>query len=120
MTRQPAPEGWVGLIAAIIADTPSLPGAACAGRSELFDPRRDNEPYEAMQRRQEAARRIREWTCPVQPERRSWVESLKPTERPRGVIAGVIPGDAPPGRPRRAIPACMTNRIHHTTERHHQ
>lgn len=99
MTRQPVPEGWVGLIAAIIAGTPPLPGAACAGRSELFDPRGDNEPYETTQRRQEAARRICEWTCPVQPECRRWVDSLKPAERPRGVIAGVIPGYTPPGRP---------------------
>ena len=100
--RRTEPEGWVGLIAAIVEDAPRLEGAACVGQSELFDARGDGEPWEAAQRRQQAAQRICRWACPAEPQCVAWFESLVPAVRPRGVVAGVIPGDAPPGRPKSA------------------
>jgi hypothetical protein len=60
--------------------TPHLPGAACRGRWELFDDR--GRQAEAIQLCQ---------SCPALALCRQWVDSLKPSQRPPGVIAGRAP-----------------------------
>ena len=37
MSAKVAGIGWVGLLAAVLADVPKLPGRLCRGRWELFD-----------------------------------------------------------------------------------
>lgn len=101
MSTQQPPD-WVALVGKILTDTPKLDGAACVGHAALFDPAEPSEPAEQVERRHEAASRICRWSCPRQQECESWVRSLSSRERPRGVVAGLIPGDAPPGRPKKA------------------
>lgn len=58
-TRRPDyAAGPVGLIAAILEDLPSLPGAACRGRHELFDPAQPDEDRTELGYRHRAAARI--------------------------------------------------------------
>src|SRR5690606_7800734 len=57
-------------------------GAACVGRHELFDVEdRDDE-------RVDAAVAICQTKCPALADCRAWVDSLKPSQRPLGVVAG--------------------------------
>lgn len=69
------------LLADIAATAPHLAGAACVGRWELFDveTRDDARTPEAVAICQR---------CPALPECRTWLDSLKPSQRPMGVVAG--------------------------------
>jgi WhiB family transcriptional regulator, redox-sensing transcriptional regulator len=72
-------------LAAAITPVPDLPGAACAGRSDLFDLRpvhNDDHTY-----REALALCAR---CPVLDACRGWFESLPAEARPYGVIAGRV------------------------------
>jgi hypothetical protein len=73
-------------LAAAITPVPDLTGAACAGRSDLFDLRPvhsdDHRAY-----REALALCAR---CPVLGECRAWFESLPAEARPYGVIAGRV------------------------------
>lgn len=80
---------WASLSESL-AGVPRLPGAACAGRWDVFDPARDGEDVEDLKFRHSAAQRICVTECPCLADCRSWVESLKPSKRPVGVIAGEV------------------------------
>lgn len=95
-------EGTVRLLAAALAGTPALPGAACRDSAELFDPPAEHEPSTAAARRHEAAVRLCRWACPVLAECERWADTLTKSQRPGGVIAGHRPRLGAPGRPRKA------------------
>jgi hypothetical protein len=64
---------------------PRLPGARCAGRHELFDPRDPSDPdCEGV----EAAAIAECELCNALHSCRAWVESLPVSLRPTGVVAG--------------------------------
>lgn len=88
MTAHSQP-GWVELLAQILRDSPRLRDGACVGREDLFDPAREDEAAEDVEYRHSRARRICR-TCPVLVECREWVEQLKPSQRPVGVVHGEV------------------------------
>ncbi|WP_205874445.1 WhiB family transcriptional regulator [Mycobacterium camsae] len=69
---------WVELTAAVLSGVPKLPGALCAGRSELFDGDTDD----ATARAAELCRR-----CPARDPCGAWAETLA-HNRAHGVLAG--------------------------------
>lgn len=85
------------LLAALSA-APHLPGAACGGRSELFDPAIPGENELDLEYRQEAARRICT-QCNALASCSAWFDRLPPARRPLGVVAARINQPKPPGRP---------------------
>lgn len=78
-------DGWVGLTASIIDSAPSLSGAACVGKTDLFDPREGRETWESYVIRRDRARRVCH-ECPVVD---SCVEWCKTIGRYR--VSGVLP-----------------------------
>lgn len=68
---------------------PALPGAKCRGRPHLFDEPAEYEPHAIVAQRhtQALALCVR---CPSLDPCRAWFDRLKPRERPRGVIAGIV------------------------------
>lgn len=96
------------LLAELAAGIPDLPGAACRGRHQLFDP-----PGEGVLRDEpaEVARRQAAITicnrCPVLDACAVWVASLPRRQRPVGVIAGCVITELQPSqrpRPTTAVP----------------
>lgn len=77
-------------LAGALRGIPELPGAACAGAWELFDPKDDDEDAEDLQYRHSAAVRMCLSDCPCLAACRSWVASLPPSKRPVGVVAGEV------------------------------
>lgn len=77
----------VGLLLAVGA--PVLPGARCRGRSRLFDPARKGERSENVAQRHAQAQQLCAG-CPSLEPCAAWVESLKPSKRPGGVVAGRV------------------------------
>ncbi len=77
---------------------PALPGAACRGRTELFDERHPDEPDEQWTYRSQSALRVCT-TCPSLTACTRWLDALPQGQRPRGVVAGQINQPAA-GRPR--------------------
>lgn len=84
-------------MAALVGWIPDLPGARCRGRHELFDAtirgRRDASATlpsraELAEARSEALRICA--ACPALTACRSWVDDMRPSRRPRGVVAGRI------------------------------
>lgn len=68
---------------------PVLPGAKCRGRPHLFDPPRKGERSENVAlRHAQAAMLCR--SCPSLTACRDWLDSLTPSRRPTGVVAGQI------------------------------
>jgi hypothetical protein len=61
---------------------PTLRGARCAGRWEIWDETDDPEIVEFAKNQCLA--------CPVLAECRSWFESLKPSKRPIGIVAARV------------------------------
>lgn len=66
--RKKAALDWVSLLESILADRPSLPGAACIGRHELFDEDQDGS-NDDTRHRQAAAEQLcigcpEAWRCP--------------------------------------------------------
>jgi hypothetical protein len=92
-----------GLFAALIA-APDLPDAACRGRHETFDPPAEGEPKAAVEARHRRAQAVCA-DCPALTACATWIASLPPKKRPRGVVAGRVLA-VPPGRPAR--PAATT------------
>lgn len=74
-----------------LAGIPRLEGAACArgGRWAAFDPAHPDEGAADVQYRHQVALRICA-ECPALADCRTWVDSLKPSTRPEGVVAGKI------------------------------
>lgn len=68
---------------------PVLPGARCRGRSRLFDPARKGERSEIVAQRHAQAVGLCH-RCPSLDACRAWLESLKPSRRPTGVVAGQV------------------------------
>ena len=66
---------------------PSLPGARCRGRSELFDEPAPREPARHAAERHAQARMLCAG-CPALAACATWFDSLPARDRPRGVIAG--------------------------------
>lgn len=91
---------WVEVLAAILRGVPSLPGAACAGHPEPFDPpERGDDPHDTAERHAFAVSACQR--CPALPACRAWFASLRPTQRPHGVTAGQVHNPRPVGRPTR-------------------
>ncbi|SBS77350.1 conserved hypothetical protein [uncultured Mycobacterium sp.] len=79
---------------------PALPGARCRGRSALFDLAEVGSDPEDAEYAEQAAKRLCS-QCPSLVPCRSWYESLPKSQRPMGVIAGVVNRPKSVGRPRR-------------------
>ena len=86
---------------AVIAGAPALHGARCRSKSHLFDAAQPGEDPATVAARHAQALGLCEH-CPALDRCREWFDSLKPSKRPLGVVAGRInPG--PAGRPRKAV-----------------
>lgn len=72
-----------------LAGAPSLPGARCRGRAHLFDPGERTEGASTVAARHAQALGLCEH-CPALTRCESWVDSLPPGRRPRGVVAGRV------------------------------
>lgn len=83
-------QGVVPLLAAVLRELPKLTGAACAGRSELFDPAHRHETAETVEARHARAVGLCR-TCPALIDCRTWADSLTRPRRPAGVLAGHAP-----------------------------
>jgi WhiB family transcriptional regulator, redox-sensing transcriptional regulator len=70
---------------ATVTPVPELTGAACAGRSDLFDLRAVHSHDRAYREALALCAR-----CPVLRACRAWFESLPAAQRPYGVIAGRV------------------------------
>ena len=84
----------LSLLRAAITPLPDLTGAACAGRSDLFD----LQPVHSGDRAYREALALCA-RCPVLDACRAWFASLPAAERPVGVIAGCVHRPRGPGRP---------------------
>lgn len=82
---------------AALAAIPRLPDAACKGRSELFDEARPHEAPDDVAYRHAAATRICQ-DCPALQPCRAWVDSLKPSQRPVGVVCGRVTTEHRPAK----------------------
>ncbi|MDH6247990.1 WhiB family transcriptional regulator [Mycobacterium sp. OTB74] len=69
------------------AHFPVLPGAACRGRSDLFDQRPDRDPDRD---RVEAQALALCRCCPALGQCREWFDALPARDRPAGVVAGQV------------------------------
>lgn len=74
---------------ACLRGIPDLPGARCRGRHHLFDAAAEDEQPPAVEHRHRAALELCAG-CPVLAACGAWVASLRPKDRPAGVIAGRI------------------------------
>lgn len=75
-----------GSLQRLLNDVPTLDGAACKGRPEVFDaqpPKAPDRDYLHLR-----ARRICLRQCPALAQCRAWLDSLPSTRRPEGVVAG--------------------------------
>ncbi|WP_328856360.1 WhiB family transcriptional regulator [Williamsia herbipolensis] len=95
MTPQNANADWISLLARIFDELPALPGAACAGRPDLFDPADTRETAESVASRYRAAAAVCA-SCPALTQCRAWADSLNRHRRPAGVVGGRIPDPGPP------------------------
>jgi hypothetical protein len=69
-----------------LAAIPRLPGALCRGRREDWDP--DLTKADAQDPEQDAAAIC--LVCPALTLCRDWIDSLKPSQRPAGVVAALV------------------------------
>ena len=84
--------GWVALLSEILRGTPKLDGA-CVGRwPGLWDPPEQGQQLDHpdVQHRHTAALEIC-GSCVCRDQCRDWVDSLAPSMRPAGVVAGRLP-----------------------------
>jgi hypothetical protein len=84
----------LALLRAAIAPLPDLTGAACVGRSDLFDLR----PVDSDDRAYREALALCA-RCPALGACRAWFTSLPAAQRPVGVIAGCVHKPRGRGRP---------------------
>lgn len=85
-----------------IGSGPDLPDAACRGMSLAFDPAERGEDPADVEYRHQTALRICV-TCPALASCRAWFDALPRSQRPQGVVAGVVNRPKPPGRPRQGV-----------------
>ena len=80
-------------MSALLADIPDLPGARCAGLADLFEATVDEHGKADTRTERERARiaalRLCN-ACPALAPCRAWLDGLRPTWRPRGVVAGQV------------------------------
>jgi Transcription factor WhiB len=76
-------------ILAAVGAAPCLPGARCRGRHSLFDPAAPGEDPETVSQRHTQALGLCQH-CPALTRCQDWYWSLKPSQRPAGVVAGVV------------------------------
>lgn len=77
-----------GLLGALLG-APSLPGARCRGRSHLFDEAEQYEPVELVEQRHAQAKLLCAG-CNSLDACRKWLDSLPPSRKPLGVVAGQV------------------------------
>jgi WhiB family redox-sensing transcriptional regulator len=77
----------VDLLAAIVARLPRLDGAACIGKHDVFDLRDLTDPTHASVEA-EALALCR--ACPALAGCAVWFSGLRPSQKPHGVVAGVV------------------------------
>ncbi len=82
------------LFAELAASIPALPGAACKGRHQLFDPQPDDRHPDIARRLENTALSICK-TCPALEPCRAWLAGLEPHQRPFGVTAGKVRRERP-------------------------
>ncbi len=85
--RPPEPIYLPEFLAALAAAVPPLPGAACRGRPELFDPAEPDEGPDTLDDRHTAALALCK-ACPALTPCAAWFDGLRTQDRPEGVIAG--------------------------------
>lgn len=86
------------LLAAVGA-APALPGARCRGKHHLFDEQGKHEaPETAAERHAQALGLCTH--CTALASCQTWFNTLKPSRRPQGVVAGRLNTPRPAGRPR--------------------
>jgi hypothetical protein len=73
------------LLREVAHSIPHLPGARCRGQHQIFDETDDPDTIEACLYVCER--------CPVLADCQAFVDSLKPSQRPRGVCAGKLRRD---------------------------
>lgn len=88
-------------LAAALHGIPDLDDAACVGMWAAFDPAEPDENTDDIEYRHNAALALCK-ACPALPDCSAWFDSLKPSQRPPGVVAGRVTAPRRPGRPRRA------------------
>lgn len=94
MTRDRDPNAGT-LLGRILHGAPALPAAKCVGRPHLFDPaERDEHPDVVEQRHLQALGLCQH--CPALDDCRRWIEGLRPSQRPAGVVGGEIREPARP------------------------
>ncbi|TVX95898.1 hypothetical protein FPV58_26675 [Mycolicibacterium porcinum] len=76
------------LLAAVGA-APALPGARCRGRHHLFDEQGTHETTETTEQRHQQALGLCQH-CTALASCQTWFDTLTPSKRPPGVIAGRI------------------------------
>ncbi|MGP4058782.1 hypothetical protein ACTWP6_28845 [Mycobacterium sp. 4D054] len=80
---------------------PSLPGAKCRGRHSLFDDAATGEHPDVVVRRHAEAIVLCA-RCPALDRCVDWYESLPRSQRPFGVVAGIVNRPKAVGRPRKS------------------
>ena len=80
---------------------PALPGARCRGHHALHDPAEPGEDPTVVAQRHAQALELCSG-CQSLGRCREWLDGLKPSKRPLGVVAGLINEPSRPGRPRKA------------------
>ena len=78
------------LLTALAAQTPPLHGAACRGKTELYDRTVTMTAGPVNMRRARAEALAVCQSCPALTDCRHWLEALPEDQRPRGVVAGTI------------------------------
>ena len=79
---------WSEILGAL-QGIPALPGAACIGRHTLFDEQHPEESTGEARTRYAAAVAVCTG-CPALDPCAAWFDSLRPRDRPTGVIAGRV------------------------------
>jgi hypothetical protein len=86
-------------IIAAVGAAPCLPGARCRGKHHLFDAAATHEPPKVVEARHAQAIGLCSH-CPALPRCAAWFDSLPPSKRPEGVVAGKL-RPSRVGRPRK-------------------
>lgn len=74
---------------AALRGIPNLHGAACTGLWPAFDAAEPDETAEDTEHRHNTAIRVCN-NCPALQPCRQWFDGLRPSQRPAGVIAGLV------------------------------
>lgn len=93
--------GPIALLAEIFEGAPRLPGAACVGRPELFDPAAPGEDAETAAARHTQARRL----CAMCPQLRACGDWRDGDSGAAMMVSAALAPPPTPGRPPRTEPA---------------